>query len=159
MILFQQRRAPIMLSDLPLPRYVLLGSQHHKIYRTRAPPPTHPTHRHPPPTDLHHKNKDEDNKDPTTNTTTSTAGSTNPQTPAEDLLITASNLLADLASFLPPLACRPQPPPATFPPPSSASRRIPIFAYDARPCRHCRACSGRRRSRMSKRGCCQNSWR
>ena len=52
--------------------------------------------------------------------------------PIKDLLITASNLLADLASFLPPLACRPQPPPATFPPPSSASRRIPIFAYDAR---------------------------
>ena len=60
MILFQQRRAPIMRSDLPLPRYVLLGSQHHIIYRTRAPPPTHPTHRHPPPTNLHNKNKDED---------------------------------------------------------------------------------------------------
>ena len=60
MILFQQRRAPIMRSDLPLPRYVLLGSQHHIIYCTRAPPPTHPTHRHPPPTNLHHKNKDED---------------------------------------------------------------------------------------------------
>lgn len=30
------------------------------------------------------------------------SGATNPQTPAEDLLITASNLLADLASFLPP---------------------------------------------------------
>jgi len=29
-------------------------------------------------------------------------GATHPQTPAEDLLITASNLLADLASFLPP---------------------------------------------------------
>jgi hypothetical protein len=60
MILFQQRRAPIMLSDLPLPRYVLLGSQHHitsyESATTHAPDP-------PPPTDPHHKNKDKEKED------------------------------------------------------------------------------------------------
>ena len=135
MILFQQRRAPILRSDLPLPRYVLLGSQHHKIYRTRAPPPTHPTHRHPPPTDLHHKNKDEDNKDPTTNTTTHLhrwqhQSNTHRRPPNHRIQPPRRPRLLP-----PPLACRPQPPPATSPPSSSASRSIPIFAYDARPCR------------------------
>ena len=43
----------------------------------------------------------------TTDTTDNPNGSTNPQTPAEDLLITASNLLADLSSFLPPTRLSP----------------------------------------------------
>ncbi len=41
------------------------------------------------------------------NNNNNSSNGTNPQTPAEDLLITASNLLADLSSFLPPTRLTP----------------------------------------------------
>ena len=42
------------------------------------------------------------------NNNNSSTSNNNPQTPAEDLLITASNLLADLSSFLPPTRLSPE---------------------------------------------------